>query len=1049
MKRLFCVLLCFFLLPTAVFAANGEHWASKELTAAVQAGVLYGNGAGDLEPNRFVTRAELVTMVLRVKREQPQAGQTVFFDVTEDAWYSGAVSYAAAKGYVTGTDDGRFLPDMPVTRQDAAVLLCRMFSINITAGMELSEFADSMLIADYALGSVAALAADNIIGGYDDDTVRPLESLTRAETVVLLSRIQSRQTEREQVSFLRGYPRSASSSLANGFHIIFRTNRPCTIYYTITDATRAGASVVPSPEELTTPLITITEADKETSCFIAADNNTTYNLFFAAKTEDSSSRTAWISRVRTHTYAEGDGSKQNPYRITNEQQLFDVRYQRDKCYLLENDIILSKQWEPLCDGAAAFVGTFDGGGHTIGALTVHESRENVGLFSHIGTNGVVKNLYVDADTVTGSGNVGIIAGQNDGIIEACQTTGAASAGSNTVGGIVGVNYGIVRGCMSAARSIEAYMYAGGIAGYNGGVIDECAAYVHTVSANAYACGIAAVNTKGTVRHCLAGELKLITNIIHNSSRVTVSREGGVAEDNYAYDKMYSLSDDGYQNSNARNGADISFAELTDMRFCREKLGWDTSRWSQSSERAFVAPRITALPEPRIEAGTTLYVPKRISDAAELAAIDTERDAHYMLTADITLTEDWKPIAGEGGLLQDNEEGFSGTLNGNHHSISGLKIARKRQMNGLFGMITGGTVFALAIRGASVEAGNYGGLIAAVNYGFVEDCTVDGHISAAVPNGSAFLGGVVGANYGHITDCDASVYINTSGTDVAAGGIAGYQENYIDNCAYRGQINMMGSKQNASVMAGGIAGYIADGFVYNTYADAAIRMDAPAAYAGGSAGMLDSGELYKASAKGTIYVVDQSETAYAGGLCGLVNNGLVMNSFSVSEMNVHSAYAYAGGLVGYNVSASIQDNYAANKIAVGQGLAGGICGTNENGFVSANAAINPSVEGSGKCARICPQSLQETMYNNYAYSGMKIDGISANETTDGISVAYERLADTRFFFRPIGEGGALGWSCAETDGTDAVWTRHSAVNTAYPFPLLNGVKGQENFRKYRY
>ena len=84
----------------------------------------------------------------------------------------------------------------------------------------------------------------------------------------------------------------------------------------------------------------------------------------------------------------------------------------------------------------------------------------------------------------------------------------------------------------------------------------------------------------------------------------------------------------------------------------------------------------------ITGDTTLYARwvqvVEISDAAGLKAIANDLTGWYKLTADITLTEEWTPI----GLYYANYEfyqpawwlySFRGTLDGNGHKISGLKL----------------------------------------------------------------------------------------------------------------------------------------------------------------------------------------------------------------------------------------------------------------------------------------------------------------------------------------------------------------------------------------
>ncbi|MDO4561826.1 MAG: Ig-like domain-containing protein, partial [bacterium] len=203
-------------------------------------------------------------------------------------------------------------------------------------------------------------------------------------------------------------------------------------------------------------------------------------------------------------------------------------------------------WTPIgASSADAFMGTFDGQGHSITGLFVSGDAEYQGLFGVIadaengagkGTpnlnSGHVKNLTVSGD-VTGGKNVGIIAGavikfgETTPIIENCLVMGNAS-GTDNVGGIVGLNTGYdyepgkipdnrkgstIINCAStvAVTATGEGGSAGGIVGRNkGGEVYNCAAS-GPVSANgtlADAGGVAGCNTNygqyyGYVQKCAA------------------------------------------------------------------------------------------------------------------------------------------------------------------------------------------------------------------------------------------------------------------------------------------------------------------------------------------------------------------------------------------------------------------------------------------------------------------------------------------------------------------------------------------------------------------
>ena len=83
-----------------------------------------------------------------------------------------------------------------------------------------------------------------------------------------------------------------------------------------------------------------------------------------------------------------------------------------------------------------------------------------------------------------------------------------------------------------------------------------------------------------------------------------------------------------------------------------------------------------------------------------------------------------------------------------------------------------------------------------------------------------------------------------------------------------------------------------------------------------------------------------------------------------------------------------------------------------------------------------------MEDNYSIDKMLINSqrITAGEGNCKIK-SEKTLSDTNFYFKPISQGGLLGWGNSE-NGED-VWT---ASDTRYPFPVLVNVKKQDALKK---
>ncbi|MDF2836573.1 MAG: hypothetical protein K0Q63_2213, partial [Paenibacillus sp.] len=103
-------------------------WAEGDIAAAVQAGILQGYEDGTLRPSAAINRAEMIVMLLRAySKDGGLAGPPAFADSTDiPEWARSAVSTASAMGILEGRGANRFEPNAAATRAEAVTLLLRM-----------------------------------------------------------------------------------------------------------------------------------------------------------------------------------------------------------------------------------------------------------------------------------------------------------------------------------------------------------------------------------------------------------------------------------------------------------------------------------------------------------------------------------------------------------------------------------------------------------------------------------------------------------------------------------------------------------------------------------------------------------------------------------------------------------------------------------------------------------------------------------------------------------------------------------------------------------
>lgn len=239
--------------------------------------------------------------------------------------------------------------------------------------------------------------------------------------------------------------------------------------------------------------------------------------------------------------------------------------------------------------------------------------------------------------------------------------------------------------------------------------------------------------------------------------------------------------------------------------------------------------------------------KPISTKEDLKAIANDLDGDYILTKDIDISgENWTPI----GTI---EEPFTGTLDGNGHTISGLTIEKELYMEneeyyiGLFGVLQGGshtnavTISDLTLEGTIVLRGGQGidneelelwlqagALAAEVNWAIFDNCTnrvnitADFSMTQDTDDMNLYVGGMVGGcndnSHMYFKQCTNEGKINVKvngGEEIMAytGGLIGrgVADIAIQECTNKGNITVstktsdVEGGQTVVTYTGGMAG----------------------------------------------------------------------------------------------------------------------------------------------------------------------------------------------------------------------------------------------------
>ena len=182
-------------------------------------GYIIGYEDGTIRPDASITRAEVATIFFRLLTDEARdkfwTETNSYSDVAETAWYNNAVSTLSRMGILGGYEDGTFRPNDSITRAEFAKIAVSFF--------EYEDISAENIFTDVAAGSwyenfVAVAAKLGLIEGYAGNVYRPNESITRAEACTIINRTLGRAPDADHL-----LPESEMNTWPD--------NRPGTWYY--------------------------------------------------------------------------------------------------------------------------------------------------------------------------------------------------------------------------------------------------------------------------------------------------------------------------------------------------------------------------------------------------------------------------------------------------------------------------------------------------------------------------------------------------------------------------------------------------------------------------------------------------------------------------------------------------------------------------------------------------------------------------------------------------------------------------------------------------
>lgn len=171
-----------------------DHWGAYSAGMLASRGYIIGDDFGNrfyFQPDETINRFEFVLMVNAIFGVKPKdsLADNPFSDENVPSYMMrvgiAAHEYDIIEGTKAKNGKEYFHPYGKLTRAEAITILDYALRLD-THGVDDAEFKDVGSIPDWALQSVKNLEAYGIIQGYEDNTIRPNKTITRAQAAEMV-----------------------------------------------------------------------------------------------------------------------------------------------------------------------------------------------------------------------------------------------------------------------------------------------------------------------------------------------------------------------------------------------------------------------------------------------------------------------------------------------------------------------------------------------------------------------------------------------------------------------------------------------------------------------------------------------------------------------------------------------------------------------------------------------------------------------------------------------------------------------------------------------
>ena len=158
-------------------------WYQGAVEYVYRNSIMTGTSGTTFEPNAPLSRAMVAQILYNLEGQPTVTGESTFTD-SNTHWAAKAIAWAQKTGVVSGYGNNTFRPNQAVTREELAQMLynyAEYKQYDLTASGDLIAFPDGNNVQGWAKTAMSWANGNQLINGFEDDTLRPGGDSTRAQ----------------------------------------------------------------------------------------------------------------------------------------------------------------------------------------------------------------------------------------------------------------------------------------------------------------------------------------------------------------------------------------------------------------------------------------------------------------------------------------------------------------------------------------------------------------------------------------------------------------------------------------------------------------------------------------------------------------------------------------------------------------------------------------------------------------------------------------------------------------------------------------------------